>query len=156
MSSELLNYAHLGELRSVIPSGVNVLALTATARLVTLRTVEMRLSMLDVAIVALPPERANIFYTVEKKQSLAKFGKELANSLCQKRLQFSITVIFCQQYQDCADMYRCLRANMGQDFTEPVAYPDLHRFRLVDTYVYSSFYNRHEGENHFILLLCRE
>ena len=38
-------YAHLGELRSVIPSHVNVLALTATATLATLRAVERNLNL---------------------------------------------------------------------------------------------------------------
>ena len=55
-------FAHIGELRSIIPSGVNILALTAMATSQTLCTVIQRLSMVQPILVALPPYRENIFY----------------------------------------------------------------------------------------------
>lgn len=53
-------FAHIGELRSIIPSGVNILALTTTATSQTLTAVIQRLSMVKPVLVALPPYRGNI------------------------------------------------------------------------------------------------
>lgn len=131
-------YAHLGELRSVIPSHVNMLALTATATVDTLRAVEKRLNLQDPVIIALPPDRPNVFYTVLKQPDMAVFVTELASELCEKRSQHPKTVIFCSNYMDCAEMYRSLRSELGPQFTEPPSYPDLQPFRLVDMYTRAS------------------
>ena len=53
-------FAHLRELRSVLPSTVPIVALTATATKDTFKAVVKRLSLNDPKIVALPPERPNI------------------------------------------------------------------------------------------------
>ena len=77
-------YAHLGELRSVIPSHVNVLALTATATVDTLRAVETRLNLQNPALIALPPDRPNIFYTVFKQPDTTAFVTKMASELSEK------------------------------------------------------------------------
>lgn len=74
-------YAHLGKLHSVIPSHVNVLALTATATVATLRAVETCLNLQNPALIALPPDRPNIFYTVFKQPDMAAFVAEMASEL---------------------------------------------------------------------------
>ena len=55
-------FSKIGELRSIIPKGVNVLALTATATMATYNTVCQRLCMPDPCLVAMSPCRDNILY----------------------------------------------------------------------------------------------
>ena len=57
-------FARLGEIRSILPPGVHVMALTATAT-VTLRMFVMRiLSMRRASVVAVSPDKSNIKYSV--------------------------------------------------------------------------------------------
>lgn len=48
-------FAHLGDIRSILPSRVNVLALTATATTATFSAVCQRLSLVDPVLVGYPP-----------------------------------------------------------------------------------------------------
>ena len=57
-----ITFALIGELRSLIPTGVNVIALTATATSETLSIVTQKLSLVKPTLVALPPYRENIAY----------------------------------------------------------------------------------------------
>ena len=97
-----ISFALLGELRSIIPDRVNVLATTSTATKDTLLAVKERLSMSDPAIVALSPEKENIIYSV---QTDPDFGKELADLIVELKAKcsaFPKTIIFCQRYLNCA------------------------------------------------------
>ena len=60
-------FSQIGDLRSLLPSSVNVLALTATATFDIFDAVTKRLSMENVRLVALPPFRNNISYTISEK-----------------------------------------------------------------------------------------
>lgn len=128
----------MGELRSVIPSRVNILALTATATMETLRAVENRLNLQNPVVVALPPDRRNIFFTVSKQPDIEVFVNELASGIKEQKVQFPKTVIFCSSYMDCAEIYRHLQHMLGPDLTEPQSYPCLQQFRLVDMYTRAS------------------
>ncbi len=44
------------------------------------------------------------------------------------------TIIFCSKYDECSELYTCIRRALGNEFTEPVGAPDLARFRLVGMY----------------------
>lgn len=57
-------FAHIGELRSLLPSEVRVMALTATATKSTLRHVQARLSMQMLIVVGLSPLRDNILFSL--------------------------------------------------------------------------------------------
>jgi len=66
-------FAMIGDLRSLVPTHVNVLALTATATQETLQVVTERLSMKDIALVALPPSRVNIMFKIQPLQNLDEY-----------------------------------------------------------------------------------
>ena len=127
-------FAHIGELRSLIPSGVNILALTATATSQTLHTVIQRLSMVQPTLVALPPYRDNISYKVHPKCDLDTFTTSICSELNCKRMSFPKTIIYVRTYKDCIDIYMQLKQKLGFGFTEPPAYPNVVGFRLVDMY----------------------
>lgn len=127
-------FAKIGELRSLIPQHVHVLALTATATQETLRVVSHRLSLKDVVVVALPPSRPNIMYKVQPLQKLEEFSNCLSTDIKRLGIAFPKTVVFCQKYTDCSQLHLTIRKKLGGALTHPPDYPDLHQFRLVDVY----------------------
>lgn len=74
-------FARIGDLRSIVPTRVHMLALTATATQETLQVVLQRLSLKDVVVVALPPSRPNIIYKVQPLQNLEEFTNSLSADL---------------------------------------------------------------------------
>ncbi len=127
-------FARIGDLRSLVPTNVKMLVLTATATPETVRVVSERLSMKNVVVVALPPNRPNIMYKVQPLQNLEHFTTSLSTDLRRRGIAFPKTVIFCQKYTDCAQLYLVIRKKLGSAFTHPCGYPDLPQFRLVDLY----------------------
>ena len=84
-------FGQVGELR---PTGVNVIALTATATAETLTIVSQRLCMVNPVVVALPPYRDNIAYQIRTNVDLDAFTTSLCSELACKRLKFPKTIIY--------------------------------------------------------------
>lgn len=57
-----------------------------------------------------------------------------SSSLKRHAIDYPKTVVFCQKYQDCSDLYLMIKRKLGGGFTHPQNYPDLHQFRLVYMY----------------------
>ena len=127
-------FARIGDLRSLIPSTVNIMALTATATSETLCVVRCRLSMDKPTLIALPPCRDNIKYQVHSKIDVDDFTTSLCKEFASKRTSFPKTVIYVRLYSDCTSVYMLLKHKMGIAFTEPPGYPNLSGFRLVDMF----------------------
>lgn len=51
-----------------------------------------------------------------------------------KRVNFPKTIVYVRTYKDCIRIYQLLKAKMGYEFTEPVGYPNLSAYRLVEMY----------------------
>ena len=122
-------FAHLGELRSIIPATVNVLALTATATNTTLLAVKKRLSMTTPILVGMPPYRNNIRFTIQLLPSMKCFCESILEEVKNKGCNYPKTIIFCQKYDHCSELYHNLKQILGPYFTLPYNYPDLHEFR---------------------------
>ena len=127
-------FAQIGDLRSLIPSTVNVMALTATATSETYYVVTRRLLMDKPKLIALPPYRDNIAYKVHSKIDVDDFTTSLCREFASKRTSFPKTVIYVRAYNDCSSVYMLLKHKMGDGFTEPPGYPNLSGFRLVDMF----------------------
>ena len=128
----------MGELRSLIPSHVNVITLTATATKATYDAICKRLSMVNPVLVGCPPHHSNIYYSVKSLPSMEQFCTELAESIKVSGLEYPKTVIFCRRYTDCSTLYCLLRQKLKEYFTFPPNYPDLHDFCLIDMYTSAS------------------
>ena len=127
-------FALLGELRSIIPTGINVLALTATATMSTLAAVKRRLSMVDPVIIGIPPNRDNIKFIVRPLSNARSFCASLSEEMKSKGIEYPKTVIFCN-YKSCAELYHRLRHNLGPHFTIPPFYhKDLVEYRILEMY----------------------
>jgi len=132
-------FAKIGELRSLIPSSVNIVALTATATTEVLKTCTERLSLDNPAVIGKTPNQPHIFYSAESRPESIDYCKKLSAEIKTKRLSFPKTLIFCRSYSDCGIMYRTIEALMGAHFTEPYGSPaQFHCFRLVDMYTRAS------------------
>jgi len=125
-------FTQIGDLRSIIPDEVNVLALTGTVTSSIYDSVLKRLSLKDPTVVGDSPSRDNIKYFVEPLISAKKLCKLFAEKIRSNRIHFPKTLIFCSTIAECSLLYRTLRAQLGDDFMEPPGYPDFHKHRLVD------------------------
>ena len=96
-------FGQVGVIRSLIPAATNVLACTATATeeiYNCYKNVTNVLSMEKPHVIAMPPERPNIMYSVLEKKSL----DEISDTICMKLesvpspLLFPKAIIFCRKY----------------------------------------------------------
>ena len=95
------DYLRLGELRSLIPSNVHVLALTATASKSVLEAAISVLHMDKPVIIAAKPERDNIFLSVTGKKEIIDVVRDIAHSVLSAQeegpLSFPKTLVFCRR-----------------------------------------------------------
>eukprot|EP00731_Ephydatia_muelleri_P002345 Em0001g2345a len=104
-------FRNLGAVRSLIPSHVHIMAMTATATTATRENVITSLGLIDTVIVSSSPDKPNISYSVRVKASIEDVFTPLVDKL------------------------RAARCRLPrQEFTEPVGAPNLAMFRLVDMY----------------------
>ena len=131
-------FASIGELRSLIPSNINVIAVTATATLETFEAVKYRLSLQEPVIVGISSNRPNIFLEVSPCMQLKPFVETIASDLKRDRITYPKTIIFCRSYQDCIERYSEMIDSLGSHKTEPPAYPNLLQYRMVTMYTGAS------------------
>ena len=89
-------FASIGELRSLILSTCDVTALTATATRDMFDAIVQRLSMTIVAIIALPPGRTNIKYSVQPLLDLPDLTDFICDDVGKLGINYPKTVIFCR------------------------------------------------------------
>lgn len=91
-------FSKIGELQSIIPDYVHMLALTATATKDTVQVVCSRLSLVDSVVIALPMDRSNLMLTVKEKPTIEEYCKQLSQDFNDKRMEYPKTIIFCHSY----------------------------------------------------------
>ena len=74
-------FSKIGELRSLLPTNVGVIALTATATMETYSVTVSRLGMKDPVLVSVSPERSNIYLTVHPRSSL-RVSQKIKTRIC--------------------------------------------------------------------------
>ncbi len=90
--------------------------------------------MKEPVLVALPPDRGNIFYRLEPKIDLERLSENLYYELSQKRTEYPKTVVFVRRYRDCSNLYIALMRKLGEEVTDPPGYPNLSEHRLIDMF----------------------
>ena len=123
-------FSQIGDICSIVPPTIKIMALTATATTETYYVVKSQLAMDKPELIVLPPHRENIFYEVESKLAFELLYDELGR----KRTEFPKTVIYVRRYIDCSRIYMMLKRAMGVGFMEPPGYPYLSGHRLVDMF----------------------
>ena len=87
-------FSELGTLRSLIPSEVNILALTATATTETYHSVTSSLLMKDVQLISSPPSRDNLIYFLKPKHNLDELVSVLSSEFTNPAVQ-KIRRLYC-------------------------------------------------------------
>ena len=131
-------FHEIGNLRSLLPKCVNVMALTATVTKETLRCVVERLSLESPKIIGLPPNRENIKFVLKPSITKKDFALSLASELLTFRVQTPKTVVFCTTVQQVADIFLIVKRELGIHITEPPNVPNILPFRLVDMFTAGS------------------
>ena len=127
-------FSRLGEVRSILPKGVNIMALTATATGANRRSIMETLGMsAQSTIVSVCPSKSNVMYSVAKFSSFDDaFGNVIA-SLKEDKISGRI-IILCRTINDCSDLYLHFKTKLGSKFLCPSDAPDLCEYRLVEVY----------------------
>lgn len=124
----------LGEVRSLLPPHVHIMALTATATRSLRTSVGNTLGMVRPVLVALSPCKKNLLYDINPFSTVSETFKPLLDRLWKDREVCPRTIIYCQSYNTCADIYIYLAHGLGCELTEPIDAPNVPKFRLVDMY----------------------
>ena len=131
-------FHEIGNLRSLLPKSVNVMALTATVTKETLSCVVERLSMENPKIIGLPPNRENIKFVLKPSLKKKDFAHSLASELLTFRIQAPKTVVFGATVQQVADIFSIIKRDLGMNITEPPNMPNILPFHLVDMFTAGS------------------
>lgn len=125
----------LGEVRSLIPKDVNVMALTATATRSLRGAVCKTLGMDNPVVVTVSPDKTNMVFSVAHFESLETTFRPTMEKLKHERTNMQRTLIFCKSQETCAQLYLMFKFFLREEFTQPKGYPDLPQFRLVDMFM---------------------
>ena len=85
-------------------------------------------------LIAISPCKANIRYAVGTFTTVEEVFMPLLSRLKKDRERTPRTIVYCQSYNMCADVYIFLSQNLGCELTKPIDAPNLARFRLVDMF----------------------
>ena len=75
-----------------------------------------------------------MIYRVQDKASVEKVFAPLVEKLRKERTRMP-RIIFCRQCEECATLYEFFRLTLKEEFTEPIATPNLARYQLVDMFM---------------------
>ena len=88
-------FTKLGEVRSLIPSTVNVVALTATATTKNRNKITI-LGMCKPVIISESPDKSNLIYHVEERTTIDKVFTPLVEKIRREKTRMP-RIIFCQK-----------------------------------------------------------
>ena len=132
-----MEFAHISEVRSLIPHGTKVMALTATAttrvRQVILSSLDMRNSHLIVHV----PNKVNIKYHVCPREAVKKMLHPIVTVVCSHGVDMDRTIIFCRTYQDTLEVFKTLICELGRrnaSYLVPACDPERHKHRVCEKY----------------------
>ncbi len=118
----------IGEVRSLIPPSVNMMALTATATQSDRLSISHVLELKNPFVFAKCPTKTNLLmYSVTSFESVGVTFKKFVAMLKQDKISFPKTIIYARSFDMCAKIFIFL-----QDHPEDA--PDIPEFRLVDMF----------------------
>ena len=107
-----VTFSSIGDVRSLIPDNVHIVALTATVTTDSFHIIAERLSLKDPLLVGIKPNQPNIKYFVEPLPSIELLCDTLSTGLQDLRLTFPKTLVFCRSLGDCSTMYQAIRRKL--------------------------------------------
>ena len=108
-------YGQISQLRSLLPSGTPLLALTATSTHHVYDVITKSLHMQPLISILLPPNRTNIRYSIEKvSRDIYKTFQWLVEDLIRTRSAHPKTLVFCRSTSTCAALYKFFITTMRE------------------------------------------
>ena len=130
----LVEFSRIAEVQFLISRHVGVIALTATATISTRRKIILSLDMQGCHVISRNPQIMNIKYIVRQKVTIEEVFSPVIEDVSLKSQNEDRTIIFCQNFRDCLDIYQCFRMKLKQrTYYAPTA-PQLSKYQLVDTF----------------------
>lgn len=129
-------FSHLGEIRSLLPEDVHLMALTATATKATRQHIVRILNMQKFTVVSASPMKTNLIYYVAKKKDLFHDLEPIIESLISKQNKMNRVIIFCRRYDEVTALYHYFQRRLGDTFTFPKGAPNLVQYRTIDMYTH--------------------
>lgn len=125
----------MGEIRSLLPADVKVLAMTATATKTLRKKVGEVIGLVDPLIIAVSPCKPNIIYMMASFTSITETFTPILQKLIEQRTSFPRTIVYCHSYEHCSKLYRFFKLGLKGDFTEPPNSPTtISKLRLVEMF----------------------
>lgn len=129
-----MEFARLGEVRSLIPQHVPIMSLTATATKSTRKVVMKRLNMKHPMVISVTPDKPNVVYRVADKTTMEDIVTPVADRLKEDGTRADKIIVYCRYHREVADFYELFKKKLGRFFTSPPCFADLAKYRVVDMY----------------------
>jgi len=84
------------------------------------------LSLSNVKVVSTPPVRKNLTLSMNQIEIMIESVMNMSTKIRKQRIRYTKTIILCQNYNYCTQVYGMLEHLMGHDVAEPPSYPNLH------------------------------
>ena len=128
-----VEFSHLGEVWSLLPPNVKIMALTVTATITLRSEVCGVLGMKDQYVVTVSPEKKNVILQMSNS-SLWRVHSTLSYRNSRWKGLTWDAQLSTVKIKKRAQLYLLFRLALNREFTEPVGYPDLPQFRMVDMF----------------------
>ena len=128
-------FRQLGELRSLLPDGVNIMALTATATKPVRLFVSKQLCLYKPFVLAISPSKPNITYIVKEFVSIPDCFTKYCEIVKREKVDMGRMLIYCRTLKECCEVRDFFYRYIQNDRLYPPDVPvDLSPYRLVDMY----------------------
>lgn len=109
-------FFRIGDVRSLLPQGVPVLALTATATEEVIKDTLKGLAMkADAHIIRVSPDRPNIYlYKCKVDKDLSSTFAWLVNTLKSEADKAPRTIVYCKSQKDCGKLFKHFKYELGK------------------------------------------
>lgn len=124
----------IGEIQSLIPEGISMMCLTATATKQMCSEIIGIFGMKNVKVVAVSPAKPNIRYVIKTKQNISETLEPLMKELKFRHVTFPRTIIYCRKLSDCGRVYLQIKDYLGNYFTSPTDVPGFPQYQVVDMF----------------------
>ena len=126
--------SRIGEVRSILPQGVQCVALTATATKSLRSRVSSIIGMNDPTVIAVSPCKKNIMYSMSTFISIRETFGPILEAIRRLRVFMPRIIIYCRRYEECSNLYIFFKNGLAEKFLEPSDAPDKSEFRLVEMF----------------------
>ena len=113
-------YARLHELHALVPSGVPLLAATATVTRSIRDDIIDKLDMGGCEVICVSPNRPNIYYEVRPRTTVEADMKHLVTCLRMRGSKADRVIVYCRTLDMCADLYEHFHNSLGEMSYYPV------------------------------------